>query len=139
MRRSLAALVVFCTTVSACTPASTATALVGTYVLSIGVDTLELRVDGHYRRLITDIGARHVAVDTGRWRLANGGRLVALAALPNRWPDHGRFDPISGAWHLPDTMVRRTEALIIGASWRGAVTLGLKPELGWRYRRVAPR
>lgn len=122
--------------VSACTRTSTVTALTGTYVLSIGVDTLILRSDGHYRRVITDIGARRTAVDTGRWRLANSGRLVALAALPNRWPDHGRFDPISGAWHLPDTTVRRTEALTISTNWRGAVTLGLKPELGWQYQRL---
>ena len=32
--------------------------------------------------------------------------------------------------------VAETLALEIGVTWTGVVTLGVKPELGWRYRRL---
>ncbi|MBM3908314.1 MAG: hypothetical protein FJ363_09615 [Gemmatimonadetes bacterium] len=136
MRVRATALIGLCALLGSCAPASTTAELAGTYVLSIRIDTLHLDASGQYRRVSVDIGAGRVAVDTGRWRLSNDRRLVALAALPHRWPDHGRYDPASGTWHEPDTAVRRMEALTIRSTWTGSTTLDLKPELGWRYRRL---
>jgi hypothetical protein len=113
--------------------------LAGTYVLSIAVDTLHLDSVGRYTRVHVQIGTpRLVSIDRGRWRVSNDRRLVALHNLPQRWPEHGRFDPKTGRWHEADTTLRQTVALMIGSTWRGAVTLGVKPELGWRYRRLMP-
>jgi hypothetical protein len=121
----------------ACAPATEMADLAGTYVLSIETDTLHLDASGRYTRVFGRGGAlRRAAVDTGRWRVSNNRRMVSLAGLPRRWPEHGRFDPLSGSWHQPDTTVRGTVALEIGVTWTGVVTLGVKPELGWRYRRL---
>ncbi len=79
-----------------------------------------------------------MVVDSGRWRLSRDRRLVALYQLPQRWPAHGRLDPKTGRWHEADTTVRRTQALVIESTWRGEVTLAVKPEIGWRYRRLLP-
>jgi hypothetical protein len=108
-------------------------------VLSIQADTLHLDRTGRYVRTYTQVGTpQRVDVDSGQWRLSNDKRFVALAGLPQRWPEHGRFDPKTGRWHEADTTVRRTQALVIGSTWRGEVTLGVKPEIGWRYRRLFP-
>jgi hypothetical protein len=64
--------------------------------------------------------------------------LGAGDGLPQRWPEHGRFDPKIGRWHGADTAVRRTQSLVLGTTWRGEVILGVKPEIGWRYRRLFP-
>jgi hypothetical protein len=113
--------------------------IAGTYALSIQADTLHLDRTGRYVRTYTQVGTpQRVDVDSGQWRLSNDKRFVALAGLPQRWPEHGRFDPKTGRWHEADTTVRRTQALVIGSTWRGEVTLGVKPEIGWRYRRLFP-
>lgn len=132
-------LILCCVTASACSTPPEMADLAGTYVLSIQTDTLRLDRMGRYVRTYAHLGApRRVAVDSGRWRLSRDRRLVALHALPQRWPEHGRFDPKTGRWHEADTTVRRTQALVIGSTWRGEVTLGVKPEIGWRYRRLLP-
>lgn len=124
---------------SACSAPSEMADLAGTYVLSIETDTLRLDSLGRYTRVYAQLGTpKLVAIDTGRWSLSRNRRLVALSGLPQRWPEHGRFDPKTGRWHEPNTTVRRTESLVIGATWKGEVTLGVKPEIGWRYRRLFP-
>lgn len=113
--------------------------LAGTYVLSIQTDTLHLDSLGRYTRVYAQMGTpKLVVIDSGRWRLSSNRRLVALDGLPQRWPEHGRFDPKTGRWHEADTAVRRTQSLVIGVTWRGHVTLGVQPEIGWRYRRRFP-
>lgn len=125
--------------VSACSTATEMADLAGTYVFSIETDTLRLDSTGTYARTYAHLGTPHrVWIDSGRWRLSRNGRLVALYALPQRWPEHGRFDPTTGRWHEADTTVRRTQSLVIESTWRGAITLGAKPEIGWRYRRLTP-
>lgn len=137
MRVMSAAIFVLSAMGSACARAPSATDLVGTYVLSIETDTLHLAASGQYRRVFAQVGApRTFAIDTGRWRVSNNGRLVALSALPQRWPAHGRYDSVSGTWHQPDTLQRGMVSLQINATWTGAVVLDVVPELGWRYRRV---
>ena len=140
MRHVLGAAVLLSwTTVSACSAPSEMADLAGTYVLSIQTDTLRLNSLGRYTRVYARWGTlKHVAVDSGRWRLSRNRRLVALDGLPQRWPEHGRYDPKTGRWHEADTTVRRTQSLVIGSTWRGEVTLDVKPELGWRYRRLLP-
>jgi hypothetical protein len=124
---------------AACSAPTDMADIAGTYVLSIQADTLHLDRTGRYVRTYTQVGTpQRVAVDSGQWRLSNDKRFVALAGLPQRWPEHGRFDPKTGRWHEADTTVRRTQALVIGSTWRGEVTLGVKPEIGWRYRRLFP-
>ena len=137
MHRPARAVLLLGAMIMACAPSTEMADLAGTYVLSIEVDTLHLDASGRYTRVHGRTGAmQRAAVDTGRWRVSNNRRMVSLAGLPRRWPEHGRYDPQSGTWHEPDTMVRGTVALEIGVAWSGAVTLGLKPELGWRYRRL---
>lgn len=139
MRTTSAATLMFFAMVPACAPSPKTADLVGTYVLSIETDTLHLDASGQYRRVFGQVGTpRRFAVDTGRWWVSNNQRLVALSALPQRWPAHGRFDPVSGTWHQPDTLLRGMVSLQIHATWTGAVTLDVIPELGWRYRRVRP-
>jgi hypothetical protein len=124
----------------ACTPLPGASELAGTYVLSLETDTLHLDASGRYTRVFGRSGApQPVAIDTGRWRVSNNGRLVSLAGLPRRWTEHGRFDPKSGTWHQPDTTLRGTLAMQIRVTWTGDVTLDVKPELGWRYIRLQPK
>lgn len=139
-RVSIACLLVLCCGVGlACTPATDQSTVVGTYVLSIETDTLHLDAGGRYRRVFGRSGApRAAAIDTGRWRMSTDGRSVALAALPQRWPAHGRYDPVSGVWHQADTLRRGFVSLRIRAGWRGDVTLEAVPELGWLYRRLVP-
>lgn len=140
MRRSLrAAAVLSWATVTACSAPSEMADLAGTYVLSIQTDTLRLDSLGRYTRVFAQLGTpRLEVIDSGRWRLSSSRRLVALEGLPQRWPEHGRFDPKTGRWHEADTTVRRTQSLVIGSTWRGKVTLDVKPEIGWRYRRLSP-
>lgn len=116
---------------TACSPPTDMAGLAGTYVMTIGIDTLRLDPSGHYTRVF---GSQHV-VDRGRWTVSRNGRLVALHDLPRRWPDHGRFDPTEG-WHAPDTTVRQTVALTIGTTWTGRIALGVQPEIDWQYLRV---
>ena len=139
-RRVLSAAVLLSwTTVAACSAPSEMADLAGTYVLSIQTDTLHLDSLGRYTRVYAQMGTpKLVAIDSGRWRLSNNKRFVALFGLPQRWPEHGRIDPKTGRWHEADMTVRRTVSLVIGTTWRGEVTLGLKPEIGWRYRRLFP-
>lgn len=114
--------------------------LPGTYVFSIKADTLHLDASGQYRRICVrnelDGG---VSVDTGRWRLSNDGRYVALAGLPQRWPAHGRFDPQTGRWHEADTLRRGVLALEIRQTWKRELTLEAQREFGWRYVRTTSR
>lgn len=136
-RRSVSVLI--CGTALACSAPAEIADVAGTYVLSIQTDTLRLDSTGRYARTYAQVGMpKLVVIDSGRWSLSRDRRLVALYALPQRWPEHGRFDPKTGRWHEADTTVRRTQALVIESTWRGAVTLGVKPELGWRYRRLSP-
>lgn len=126
-------------TASACSAPHEMADVAGTYVLSIQTDTLRLDSTGRYVRTFAQLGLpKRVAVDSGRWRLSRDRRLVALYQLPQRWPEHGRYDPQTGRWHEADTAVRRTQALVIESTWRGEVTLAVKPEIGWRYRRLVP-
>lgn len=123
--------------VSACAPAPQRADLIGSYAMSIATDTLYLDSTGSYRRVFVGAGTpTGFGVDTGRWWLSNNRRLVALSAFPRRWPAHGRYDSVTGAWHQPDTTLRGFVSLQIRSSWTGAVTLDVIPELGWRYRRV---
>ena len=116
---------------TACSPPTDIAGLAGTYVMTIGIDTLRLDPSGRYSRVF---GSQNV-VDRGRWTVSTNGRLVALHDLPRRWPAHGRFDPVQG-WHAPDTTVRQTVALMIGTTWTGRIALGVQPEIGWRYLRL---
>ena len=130
-------LVLSCVLGAACTPSVERADLIGTYVLSIETDTLHLEASGRYRRVFGRSGAAaRAATDTGRWRMSNDGKRIALAALPRRWPDHGRYDSVSGVWHQPDTLVRGFVSLHIRKGWRGDLLLDVVPELGWRYRRI---
>jgi cobalamin biosynthesis Mg chelatase CobN len=139
MTARLVVVVLTWATASACSAPSEMADLAGTYVLSIQTDTLRLDSTGRYARTYAQLGTpKRVTVDSGRWGLSRDRRLVALYALPQRWPEHGRFDPKTGRWHEADTTVRRTQALVIGSTWRGEVTLGVQPEIGWRYRRLFP-
>lgn len=139
MKLRLCALLVCSATASACSAPVEMDDLVGTWVLSIQTDTLRLDSTGHYARTYAQLGTpRQVAIDSGRWRLSNDQRMVALHTLPQRWPEHGRFDPKTGRWHEADTTIRRTQSLVIESSWRGRVTLAVMPEIGWRYRRLLP-
>lgn len=132
-------MVLGCVTAPACSAPPEMADVAGTYVLSIQTDTLRLDSTGRYARTYAHLGVpRRVAVDSGRWRLSRDRRLVALYELPQRWPEHGRFDPKTGRWHEADTAVRRTQSLVIESTWRGTITLGVKPEIGWRYRRFLP-
>lgn len=108
----------------------------GTWVMLIGggVDTLNLDSTGTYTRAFVGESTPGGAVDTGRWRLTGNGTTVSLQNLPNRWPDHGRYDPKLG-WHMPDTSIRRSIALTINRTWTGKTRLDLIPEQGWRYSR----
>jgi hypothetical protein len=121
---------------AACSSPTDAASLAGTYVMSIGTDTLRLDPSGRYARAFLVRAPDVVAVDTGRWSLSRNGRMVTLENLPRRWPEHGRFDPVQG-WHAPDTTVRQTIALLVGTTWTGKTTLGVRPEIGWRYVRLA--
>lgn len=126
-------------TASACSAPPEMADVAGTYVLSIQTDTLRLDSTGRYARTYAHLGVpKRMVVDSGRWRLSRDRRLVALYQLPQRWPAHGRLDPKTGRWHEADTTVRRTQALVIESTWRGEVTLAVKPEIGWRYRRLLP-
>lgn len=137
LQRARAIVLLLTATIVACASSRDMTDLAGTYVFAIDVDTLRLDPTGRYTRVYgAHDASQRAAVDTGRWRVSNNGRMVSLAGLPRRWPEHGRFDPVSGRWHVPDTTARGTVALQIGVTWTGAVTLELQPEIGWRYRRV---
>jgi len=110
--------------------------LAGTYVMSVGTDTLRLEASGRYtrvRRAPPSTGP--VAIDSGRWTISERARLVGLHEFVRTWSEHGRFDPQQG-WHAPDTSARRTIGLAIGRTWSGRVALGVQRELGWRYLRV---
>ena len=102
--------------------------LAGTYVMTIGGDTLRLDTSGRYVRVIGE------AVDSGQWTVSEKLKMVVLHDLPRRWPDHGRYDPAQG-WHYPDTSVRQTISLTIGTTWTGRIALGVMPEIGWNYVR----
>lgn len=109
----------------------------GTYAFSIAIDTLTLDAAGGYRRVFVRTGPPGgFGVDTGRWWVSTDGRLVALRAFPQRWPAHGRYDSVTGAWHQPDTLRRGVVSLQIRSTWARGLTLDLMPELDWRYRRV---
>ena len=111
--------------------------LSGTYVMTLGIDTLQLTADGRYKRTYVLLTSpKVVSVDTGRWLLTNQGRHVTLRNLTQRWPEHGRYDSVTGRWHEADTTVRRTVGLPIDRTWRGKTTLGIRPEIGWRYSPV---
>lgn len=132
-------LILGCVVAAACSAPPEVADVAGTYVLSIQTDTLRLDSMGRYVRTYAQLGLpKRVAVDSGRWRLSRDRRLVALYQLPQRWPEHGRYDPQTGRWHEADTAVRRTQSLVIESTWRGRLTLGVKPEIGWRYRRLVP-
>ena len=125
-------------TLQACSAPVDIGELPGTYVFSIKTDTLHLDASGAYRRIF--VRNEHdggVSVDTGRWRLSNDGRYVALAAFPQRWPAHGRFDPQTGRWHEADTTRRGVLALEIQRTWKRELTLLAHSEFGWRYVRTA--
>lgn len=133
-RAAIAALVL----AAACAPPSETRDLAGTYVFSIATDTLRLDTTGHYTRVYGYSGSpAGVVVDSGRWRLSNNRRMVALSGLSSRWPEHGRYDPKAGTWHQPDTTVRRSFSLIIGRTWKGTITLAANPDFGWVYHRMA--
>lgn len=85
---------------AACSPPADVAHLTGTYVMTIGIDTLRLDSAGAYQRAFGSPSAR--AVDNGRWRLGNKNRLVVLTDLPQRWPDHGNHD-VKRGWHSADT------------------------------------
>ena len=122
---------------TACSPPSDMAGLAGTYVMTIAYNTDTLRLDpsGRYTRRYVQGSSPVVPVDTGRWTVSRNGRLVQVRDLPRRWPEHGRYDPVQG-WHAPDTTVRQTAALSIGTTWTGRTELGVRPEIGWRYRRL---
>ena len=124
------------TSLAACSAPSEMHALAGTYALTFGIDTLRLDSAGGYQRSFGPPSAR--AVDHGRWTLLAERQLVALHDLPSRWPEHGRYnyDHPQG-WHMPDTARRTMIGLTIERSWRGQRRLGVKPEMGWHYVRVA--
>jgi hypothetical protein len=113
--------------------------LAGTYVMHVdyNTDTLRLDASGRYSRVYVQGSSSDVAADTGRWSLSRNRRLVMIHGLRRRWPEHGRFDPAQG-WHGADTSVVQTIGLTIGTTWRGKPELGVRPEIGWRYRRVDP-
>lgn len=122
---------------AACAPTPERDDVIGSYTMSIATDTLHLDSSGAYRRVfVRGEAPQGVAVDTGRWWLSKDGRHVGLSALPRRWPEHGRYDPVSGAWHQPDTLLRGVLSLRIHANWSGDLSLDVIPELDWRYRRV---
>lgn len=126
-----------CALAAACAPAPERADLIGSYAMSIATDTLHLDSSGAYRRVFIRAGTPGgFAVDTGRWWVSNDGRSVGLSALPRRWPEHGRYDSVSGAWHQPDTLLRGVLSLQIQSSWSGDLTLDVIPERDWRYRRV---
>ena len=100
-----------------------------------GADTLVLHPGGTYTRTFVGPSTPNGAIDTGQWRLSGRGTAVALQGLPNRWPQHGRFDPKLG-WHMPDTSVRGTTALTINRRWMRRTSLDVMPEKGWRYHRI---
>lgn len=121
---------------AACAAPTDMAGLAGTYVMTLGIDTLTLSAQGRYTRVYVLLTSPKVAsVDTGRWMLSNKGRLVSLRNLTQRWPQHGRYDPAQG-WHAADTTVRQTVGLTIDKTWTGRIVLGVRPEIGWRYVRA---
>lgn len=112
--------------------------LAGTYVMSTDIDTLRLDADGRYRRTHVILSQPpRIRVDSGKWTLMRTGELLAVHDLRSRWPEHGRFDAKDGTWHAPDTTVVRTVSLTVARTWRGAIELGVRPEIGWKYVRLA--
>lgn len=130
-----AALWVVLFVLAACSAPRDVAGLSGTYVMTIGTDTLHLDSSGRYARVFVLNGPQGVRVDTGRWTIAQKGRLVALRSLPQRWPQHGNYDPVGG-WHAPDTTIKQTVSLVIGRTWSGRTALDVRPEIGWRYLRL---
>lgn len=114
---------------AACSAPTDMADLAGTYVMTLGADTLRLDASGRYSRV------NGGSVDRGRWTVSANGHRVVLHDLPRRWPEHGRYDPGQG-WHVPDTTVRQAVTLTIGTTWTGRIALGVQPEIGWRYLRI---
>ena len=121
--------VVMVAMLTGCSPPTDMAGLAGTYVMTIGGDTLRLNTSGGYVRVIGE------AVDSGQWTVSEKFNMVVLHDLPRRWPEHGRYDPVQG-WHAPDTSVRQTISLTIGTTWTGRIALGVLPEIGWKYVRL---
>jgi len=115
---------------AACSAPTAMADLAGTYVMTLGADTLRLDASGRYSRV------NGGSVDRGRWTVSANGHRVVLHDLPRRWPEHGRYDPGQG-WHVPDTTVRQAVTLTIGTTWTGRIALGVQPEIGWRYLRIS--
>lgn len=121
--------------VIACSTPADMPGFAGTYVMTMGIDTLRLDTVGRYRRThLLNTAPPTLSIDTGKWTLANKGRLVTLHGFVKRWPEHG-YDPVQG-WHAPDTITRQAVALTTGTTWTGRIALGVRPELGWRYLHV---
>ncbi len=76
--------------------------LAGTYVMTIGGDTLRLDISGRYVRVFG------VAVDRGQWTVSEKLKVVVLHDLPRRWPEHGRYDPAQGCMLLLRPSGRRS-------------------------------
>ena len=124
--------------VAGCSTPRDIAGLSGSYVMTIGTDTLHMDGTGLYRRvMVFNASPAVVLVDSGRWMLAQQGRLVALRDLPQRWPQHGNYDPKQG-WHAGDSTIRQTVSLVVGSTWTGRTELGVRPEIGWRYLRIQP-
>lgn len=121
---------VIVTMLTGCSPPTDMADLAGTYVMTLGADTLRLDTLGGYVRVMG------VAIDRGEWTVSENGQFVVLHDLPRRWPEHGRYDPTQG-WHAPDTTARQTTALTIGTTWNGSIVLGVRPEIGWKYLRLS--
>lgn len=139
MRLTRFAITMLCACGLACAAAPEAGELAGTYAFSIATDTLHLEPSGHYRRVFVQPSAQGgFGTDTGRWWLSNDRRRVGLSAMPRRWPEHGRYDPVARTWHQPDTLMRGVVSLQIRSHWFGDLTLDVMPEVGWRYERVPP-
>lgn len=135
MKRALAMIAVL---LAACSAPPDMAGLAGSYVMSIDIDTLRLGADGTYRRTHVVLSRPpRIRVDSGKWTVMLDGRLVALRDLRSRWPEHGRYDPKDGSWHSPDTSVVRTVSLTVERTWTGKLELGVRPEIGWKYVRLA--